>query len=87
MGIVEGINVQIQKNKQSASTSLEVKINNETYLINLKEESSVSIDFVKEIKKKKTYSYFRVIKKKALKDLLKILKYQITTLIKHQKKN
>ena len=52
-GVVEGINVQIQKNKQSASTSLEVKINNETYLINLKEESSVSIDFVKEIKKEK----------------------------------
>ena len=52
-GVVEGINVQVQKNKQSASTSLEVKINNETYLINLKEESSVSIDFVKEIKKEK----------------------------------
>jgi len=52
-GVVEGINVQVQKDKQSASTSLEVKINNETYLINLKEESSVSIEFVKEIKKEK----------------------------------
>jgi len=51
--IVEGINVKIQKNKQSVSTSLEVKINNETYLINLKEESSVSVDFVREIKKEK----------------------------------
>jgi len=52
-GIVEEQLIKIQKNKEKDDSSLKVSINDKDYFLYLEEESSVSNNFLKELKKEK----------------------------------
>jgi len=52
-GVVEGQHIKIQKNDESKDSSLKVTINEKVYIIHLEEESSVSMDFLGELKAEK----------------------------------
>jgi len=52
-GVVEGQHIKIQKNDESKDSSLKVIINEKVYIIHLEEESSVSMDFLGELKAEK----------------------------------
>ena len=52
-GIVEKQNIKIEKNKEKNDSSLKVSINDRTYFLDLEEESSLSNDFLGELKKEK----------------------------------
>ena len=52
-GVVEGQHIKIQKNDESKDSSLKVTINEKVYIIHLEEESSVSVDFLGELKAEK----------------------------------
>ncbi len=52
-GVVEGQHIKIQNNIASKETSLKVTINEKVYIIYLEEESSVSTDFLNELKLEK----------------------------------
>ena len=52
-GVVEGQHIKIQKNDESKDSSLKVTINEKVYIIHLEEESSVSINFLGELKAEK----------------------------------
>ena len=52
-GVVEGQHIKIQKNDESKDSSLNVTINEKVYIIHLEEESSVSMDFLGELKEEK----------------------------------
>ncbi|MBL6835913.1 MAG: cation-translocating P-type ATPase [Actinomycetota bacterium] len=52
-GIVKEQLIKIEKNKESNDSSLKVTINDKDYFLNLDEESSVSNNFLKELKKEK----------------------------------
>ena len=52
-GIVEGQHIRIEKNKEKNDSFLKVSINNRTYFLYLEEESSVSNDFLGELKEEK----------------------------------
>ena len=52
-GVVEGQHIKIQKNDKSKDSSLNVTINEKVYIIHLEEESSVSMDFLGELKAEK----------------------------------
>ena len=52
-GIVKEQLIKIEKNKESNDSSLKVTINNKDYLLYLDEESSISNNFLKELKKEK----------------------------------
>ena len=52
-GIVEGQHIKIQKNDESKDSSLKVTINEKVYIVHLEEESSISMDFLGELKTEK----------------------------------
>jgi Cu+-exporting ATPase len=52
-GVVEGQHIKIQKNHESKHSSLKVTINEKVYIVHLEEESSVSMDFLGELKTEK----------------------------------
>jgi Cu+-exporting ATPase len=52
-GVVEGQHIKIQKNHESKDSSLKVTINEKVYIVHLEEESSVSMDFLGELKTEK----------------------------------
>jgi len=52
-GVVEGQHIKIRKNDESKDSSLKVTINEKVYIIYLEEESSVSVDFLGELKAEK----------------------------------
>ena len=52
-GVVEGQHIKIQNNVASKESSLKVTINEKVYIIYLEEESSVSTDFLNELKLEK----------------------------------
>ena len=52
-GVVEGQHIKIQKNDESKDSSLKVTINEKIYIVHLEEESSVSMDFLGELKAEK----------------------------------
>jgi len=52
-GVVEEQLIKIQKNKEKDDSSLKVSINDKDYFLYLEEESSVSNNFLKELKKEK----------------------------------
>ena len=52
-GVVEGQHIKIRKNDESNDSSLKVTINEKVYIIYLEEESSVSVDFLGELKAEK----------------------------------
>ena len=52
-GVVEGQHIKIRKNDESNDSSLKVTINEKVYIIHLEEESSVSVDFLGELKAEK----------------------------------
>jgi Cu+-exporting ATPase len=52
-GVVEGQHIKIQKNNESKESSLKITIDEKIYIIYLEEESSVSTDFLGELKSKK----------------------------------
>ena len=52
-GVVEGQHIKIQKNDASKESSLKITIDEKIYIIYLEEESSVSTDFLGELKSKK----------------------------------
>ena len=52
-GVVEGQHIKIRKNDESNDSSLKVTINEKVYIIHLVEESSVSVDFLGELKAEK----------------------------------
>ena len=52
-GVVEGQHIKIQKNNESKESSLKITIDEKVYIIYLEEESSVSTDFLGELKSKK----------------------------------
>ncbi len=52
-GVVEGQHIKIQKNNESKESSLKITIDEKIYIIYLEEESSVSTDFLAELKSKK----------------------------------
>ena len=52
-GVVEGQHIKIRKNDESNDSSLKVTINEKVYIIHLEEESSVSVDFLGELKTEK----------------------------------
>ena len=52
-GVVEGQHIKIQKNDESKDSSLKVTINEQVYIVHLEEESSVSTNFLGELKAEK----------------------------------
>ena len=52
-GVVEGQHIKIHKNNTSMDSSLKVTINAKVYIVHLEEESSVSTDFLGELKAEK----------------------------------
>jgi len=52
-GVVEGQHIKIHKNNTSMDSSLKVTINAKVYIVHLEEESSVSTDFLGELKEEK----------------------------------
>ena len=52
-GIVEGQHIKIQKNDELKDSSLKVTINEKVYIVHLEEESSISMDFLGELKTEK----------------------------------
>ena len=52
-GVVEGQHIKIRKNDESNDSSLKVTINEKVYIIHLEEESSVSVNFLGELKAEK----------------------------------
>ena len=52
-GVVEGQHIKIQKNHESKDSSLKVTVNEKVYIVHLEEESSVSMDFLGELKTEK----------------------------------
>ena len=52
-GVVEEQHIKIKKNNEKNDSSLKVSINDKTFLLYLEEESSVSNDFLGELKKEK----------------------------------
>ncbi len=52
-GVVEGQHIKIHKNDASKDSTLKVTINAKVYIVHLEEESSVSTDFLGELKEEK----------------------------------